>query len=904
VLVRAIEVEGLNCFGTKFRVGGLSDSVNILFGPNGIGKSSLIQGISLAFLRPHRTMAESVERFRPWNRTLQPSVMVEFEHARTVYRISKRFLYRPEAKLERREAGLWNLFAQGDGAETVLQDILKSAGGRAASAQDMTGFAQVLWTTQGKLALPALGESVVAAVRASVGEQITDSSRDLERSIADAYATVFTRSGRPKEGQHACEPVRLETQLTAADAEAARFTAAVKAYEMAVGEISALELKALQGTERERLLAAQVAGLQERSKRYTEVASKVRELQARHDAGLAALTAVKNAIDGLRQTRGKVRELDDQILRLEQKQTAAAAYTDQVKGALEAAKALVAGFESRQSAAQNAISSAALAADYVHVARRSQELQNKNAQIAQANIQIHSAEQDRKSLRVPAPARFQELRSNTGKVAELRQRLDLARVKLSFTPERDCEIRIAGSNLKAVPGQPLELAGDPNLAFSIIGVGQFAVAGPVNDFESTQRALKTQLAWLDGFGQEFGTSNLDEITNRCERDRDLEAAIKADKSVVSSVLAGTTEAALIDEVSLLKSRLQRIEALHPEWIAGYPDAQTMSEAANKELKHASEALAQARNDERAQQSAHLSAERDPTECRSKLDSLRKQLEEAKRELTKAEADGKTDAQREKELTIASAEFIDVRTRCQTAEQERDALGSDPALELEKLATEHKKSVEGHSETLRQLNLRRGKLEQLCAEDPYLQLSRAEETQQDLRERLAAATLKTQALALLKKTLDEVRDATLASVSEPVETAASGYLERICGAPLARIRLNADFASQGVIPSGHLEGNCVPDERMSGGEREQIHLCTRLALATELARDDKHLVIFDDVLTITDAERMKRINELIEECGERLQIVILTCHPDRFQSMRNANFIDLPALLCRAQKEVA
>jgi uncharacterized protein YhaN len=83
---------------------------------------------------------------------------------------------------------------------------------------------------------------------------------------------------------------------------------------------------------------------------------------------------------------------------------------------------------------------------------------------------------------------------------------------------------------------------------------------------------------------------------------------------------------------------------------------------------------------------------------------------------------------------------------------------------------------------------------------------------------------------------------------------------------------------------------------SGGEREQIYLAARLALAEVLAKDERQLVVLDDVLTATDAGRLARVMAILEEAAQRLQILVLTCDPERYRGLEAANFIDLETIL--------
>ena len=67
---------------------------------------------------------------------------------------------------------------------------------------------------------------------------------------------------------------------------------------------------------------------------------------------------------------------------------------------------------------------------------------------------------------------------------------------------------------------------------------------------------------------------------------------------------------------------------------------------------------------------------------------------------------------------------------------------------------------------------------------------------------------------------------------------------------------------------------------------------RLALANVLAKDARQLVVLDDVLNATDAGRLARLLTLLEEMSALLQIVILTCHPERYRGLAEAKFFEL------------
>jgi uncharacterized protein YhaN len=101
----------------------------------------------------------------------------------------------------------------------------------------------------------------------------------------------------------------------------------------------------------------------------------------------------------------------------------------------------------------------------------------------------------------------------------------------------------------------------------------------------------------------------------------------------------------------------------------------------------------------------------------------------------------------------------------------------------------------------------------------------------------------------------------------------------------------------VVPESIEEG--VTLDNLSGGEQEQLYLATRLALAEVLGREERQLVVLDDVLTATDAGRLAKVMNVLEEASQRLQILILTCHPERYRGLKRSAFFDLEGLVASA-----
>jgi hypothetical protein len=276
------------------------------------------------------------------------------------------------------------------------------------------------------------------------------------------------------------------------------------------------------------------------------------------------------------------------------------------------------------------------------------------------------------------------------------------------------------------------------------------------------------------------------------------------------------------------------------------------------------------------------------------------------------SDGKTDEVRAGELGQIALSWDAARAALQDIEGKIAALGEDPSEEAAKLRSQLDAIRQEATRAFGEEKTEEGKLLELSARGPYSALALAEEEVATIEDSLGREGLRVAAIRLLRDTLAGCRAQALAGVVEPVESAVARTLQRIAGPRLGRVRLGDALEPAQVIPASLAMGTSVetgvpvrmgasvetgvPVENVSGGEQEQLHLATRLALAEVLAKDERQLVVLDDVLLATDTGRMARVLRVLEDAAQRLQVLILTCHPERYRALDGANFVDLEAAL--------
>ncbi|MDP9025046.1 MAG: hypothetical protein M3N13_06725, partial [Candidatus Eremiobacteraeota bacterium] len=180
------------------------------------------------------------------------------------------------------------------------------------------------------------------------------------------------------------------------------------------------------------------------------------------------------------------------------------------------------------------------------------------------------------------------------------------------------------------------------------------------------------------------------------------------------------------------------------------------------------------------------------------------------------------------------------------------------------------------------------LEAAMASGPYETLALAETDVFGLRAQLLNAEKEARAAKLLHEIFVAVEADREAAILAPLRKRTSELYARITASNTPELHFNQDLTFGGLDANGV---RCL--QTLSGGEREQLHMLTRLALADLVTQGERQLVILDDSLPYTDPHRFARFLGLIEEFSrERMQFVIATCDKARYLGLNGAAFIDL------------
>ena len=156
-------------------------------------------------------------------------------------------------------------------------------------------------------------------------------------------------------------------------------------------------------------------------------------------------------------------------------------------------------------------------------------------------------------------------------------------------------------------------------------------------------------------------------------------------------------------------------------------------------------------------------------------------------------------------------------------------------------------------------------------------------------RRAAASVEARAAAAarLLAAVDAARAAARRTYSEPLARTVVELGRPLFGADFA-VELDADLN----VARRTAFGTTLEFARLSTGAQEQLALLVRLACAVLISPAEGVPLIVDDALGYSDESRLRALGEVLSRVGERCQVLILTCFPERYRHVAGARRIRL------------
>lgn len=871
----------------------LTGGVTVIEGENEAGKSSLAEAIDLLLNYRDDSQDKRVKSVRPVHTGAAPRVEIEFTAGPYRFTYSKRWSHRVSEADTRLEitAPVPDVIRGREAHERALEILREHA--------DLDLWKALRVLQNETLDQPELGEksALMRALDAAAGIR-PDGERDAgdQRNSAlidaahDEFLRYFTREkGQPTGEYHKAIKAVGEAQddVRARKATLDRVQQDIEAHRQA--ERSLVRLR-----EDERRAGPALETLEQRARELDEAAAKVARLE---DAAKLAWLEAATATTALR-AREDLRE-EEQTAATEA--VALSRQAERAEATLADRQALADEAQQEAARARDAAGEAEATAqraddDYDHLRELDEQgrLGERVTRAQKADAEVKQLIAELATIRID-DATVRLLEKEQQKVIKAQASLEAASSLVEIAALDD-----ERSLMLDVDGRPTLIEAGATFSRKLGEDTTLVVDDSIRIRVAPGNAERDQRAKLGKAQDEYGkicatagVTGIEDAREQLSRRTAATAKLEAARATINAALDGESADAASERLAALRARTEQYAAarasssvIAPPLPAHLAEAQGVLDTAHDALKRArseaeqveavaathSQAAIRADTDARVLRQRALDAGTRAQRCADKLAAERVNLSDEQLAATRDHAARAADEAQQ--MWDAAASAFDADAQAVVVAQ----------LENERRTMQRRETeIHEYERELAQLGAKlandRDAEERL--NDALSRLDEAQSEQEKLRKRAAAAKR-------LYETLAAKRDEAKRAYVEPFRRKLEQFAKIVFGSDGLSLLVDDDLAVTHRI----LDGAKVPYAQLSGGAREQIALCARLACASLVDPEDGVPVVIDDALGFTDPDRLHRIGAVFSAAENRSQIIVLTCMPDRYKAIGVANVIRL------------
>lgn len=866
IRLRALRMANVGRFSAPIALEGLGDGLNVLSGPNELGKSTLLRALEVVLTTRYGLDNELLRNLIP-NGGGTPVIEAEFEAEGHLWRIHKQYLNGATAVLQDLTAGTELKKA---GAETRLAALIEGPA-------DLKNRFGMLWVKQDDGLKPVAPETMGGGLSALIMSEVDAVALDaparlVHKTIQDALKTLQQPKNRMPKANGA-----WANAVTSNDEAVKRLaTAEARASEQA----ARLDKLAAHTTERRALLTPQAVAMRSEALDAARLryAKAVEAHQQRREAGQSlskALTALQSAEHAEKSLRAAI----DEYAKLKSQSTVdQALLEDLAKRRDDCAAGLAAtrAHSERDTAAgaalEASLEAARQAARASEAAIERDRLAERIGDVRQALAAADRARAEAAALASTTEPRVKALGAAIARLAELDAAL------AAVVPEVAITLEPGGGGRIVVNGQPLAhgITLNPHapLTLEIAGIGRIVIAPNPATVSGTRRdARERTRAEIETAFATLGVATFSDAETRLSAKLAADASAR-DAAIVLQALAPNGIDALIAAHADLSARAALA--------TGNFDSASIDALQGKLTAHRIAGNAAAAEVQR-KQTAH-------TELREQAARLETATASRAERIATLEHNFGDSAAQHSAHVAAATKLDTARTHFSDAKSAADAWAANPdADRVDAIATEMRTAeaavatVEARRVALDQAIFGvESELRVACDEDIESELETARAAAQVATARLADVDAEVKALNLLDRELRSLGDAGRREWSGPILQRIKPYLIRVF--PDAALELDEKLIPAQLLRDGRKEAH----DQLSRGTQEQIAILVRLGLARLLA-DRGHAVplILDDALVYADDWRIAQMFKALEDAARLHQVIVLNCREQTFAALAHA-----------------
>jgi len=852
VKLKAIRLKEVGRFREAVALEGLSGGLDVLAGPNELGKSTILKAVRLALFEQHKSKAKKLEAFRPYAGGA-PLVELDLEIDGALWRLRKQFLSAPAAELKELRKG--GKVSRGGDAETELAKLLAGAG----SADRIA----LLWVDQGKSLLPLEATSTATApFMAAIEDEVKSVvdggvARLVQASVKDELADLVTSHAVPR------PTGRYKAALEEQDALGRQRADAQGRLDRARARLDRLE--GLREALARLSDPAAVAGRLEAAvtaKRALEEAGAAREQCRRAEE---ARNAQQETFE---MRKASLSELDGKLADLSKLEAAAARDApaiEELQRRVGAGEAKERELRQRRDAIRAALAAAERERRAIEVAVRLQEVTQRleAARAAAAERETLSEVLAGNGAEEPLVA---AARREAQGIATIEARLSAAAPSVSIGYARGAKGNIKVEGRALADGETL-LPTKP-VTLEIEGIGVVTVApGRSESMAEDEADLAAHNMQLKDLLDRIGAASVDAAEQRLVERREIAGRLAEAGTRLETLVPDGLErlerahAELAAQSAAAPERtLEELEARAADLTENLSDAETGLAEAAVAHSDARDALVQMRAviaGRRSQIEAHVAGLGDAATRTARREKIAAGVADAEAALNKAVRDSAA----WRETAPDEARFAELKVAAETAEAARAKAQS---------ALEELRRTEAGIE---------GELKADRADDVEARVAEFEEASAAADARVAGLEREIAALQLLARELEAAARSARDRFAKPVMDRLGPYLDLVF--PDARAHLGDGFALTALERADGVEALTS----LSEGTQEQLAVLVRLGFGLLLAETGAPApLILDDALVYADDQRIERMFAALRLGAERHQVLVLTCRERTFTSL--------------------
>ncbi|OBB09396.1 hypothetical protein A5662_08805, partial [Mycobacteriaceae bacterium 1482268.1] len=724
-------------------------------------------------------------------------------------------------------------------------------------------------------------DALSRALDVAAGEAVELSGAEplLVDRIESEYLRYFTPTGRPT-GEWAAATKRMQ----AADDEVARCAAAVAEVDDAVRTHTALTaeldgLRAQRAEAIETLTAARTA-----AEKVAAVTLQLKQAEVVAAAADATLQASVAALTDRRRLQADVNERTAVVAELEK--AAAQAHDDELtaREVQEAAEAAAEDARAAMEAGRARVESARLAVEQLSARDEADRLCSRLTKIETALGEIDAVERELAPITL-TDALMRDIETAAIAVERAAGQAESASARIEITAAANIELHIGGEPITLEAGGTWSSNASTATDIALPGVltARVVPGTPASDsqakLDAAQQILSNGLAAA-------GVDDVAQARALDQRRRDLAGTRDRLSATIDGLvgdddvdalrgrlaelrdIAATGDTGMLADSATARAELDDATAAQQKAIADCETSRKVAEAAAKRLG------------ERATQ-ASVAREK-YTACYAELTNGRDRLAQQRATVTDDAlvVTAEADMDKARRATVLVADLNDELARCAP---ETVAAALDVALRrVDALSGRHDEVADA-------LSLVTAALKVYGTEGRKCQLDTAETEREHAEAEYQRVHRRARAAQLLRSVMARHRDATRLRYVDPFRN----EVERL-GRIVFGDTFEVEVDSRLQICSRTLSGRTVPYESLSGGAKEQLGIVARLAGAALVAKEDTVPIVIDDALGFTDPDRLVRMGAVFDAVGGDGQVIVLTCSPQRYQSVAAAHHIELSA----------